>query len=122
MKANLDESVYFDEQNFELDIKSWQRDAVERGAPGLDGIVSIDMGLGKRVITQTGVIREPSRAKLEIAIMAINILFDGSGHTLTCPDGRIFENVKIDSVETGDVKFSGASAVCKYKITYTQLG
>jgi len=43
MKANLDETVYFDETPAELVVKNWKRDYISRSVAGLDGVINIDL-------------------------------------------------------------------------------
>jgi len=122
MKANLDESVYFDSKSFRLKVNSWQRNYIERSGIGLDGTVSIDMGLSKRVIVQSGRFAAASLAEASEMIEAVNGMFGGAARTLSCPDGRVFENLRIDGFSTDDVTAGNLSSGIKYEIIYTQLG
>jgi hypothetical protein len=121
VKANLDNVIFFDETGLKIQIKSLQRDFAEHSAPGLDGIISIDMGRRGRKIIQSGILRGASIAALNEIISAVENLFDGQGHTLHCSD-ESFENVRIDSFETGPAGTGAAGAGCEYKIVYTQTG
>lgn len=122
MKANLDSFVYFDNDNFSLQIKSGQRDIVERSAAGLDGAVSIDLGRRTRKIIQTGQLRAANKFALNQRMADIDEIFDGQLRTLSAPDGQVFENLRIDSFQTGEVVSGGSSVSCNYEIVYTQLG
>ena len=121
MKTNLDGTIYFDEQGLNLLIESRQRDSVERSVGGLDGTLSVDMGLRKRQLIQSGIIRAASKKTLDENIEAINDLIDGQTHTLT-RGSETFENLRIDSFEVEQKKAGGSLVSCDYKIVYTQLG
>ena len=122
MKANLDNFVYFDSDSFNLQIKSRQRDVAERGAVGLDGAVSIDLGQRTRKLIQTGQLRASNKTALNEKIADIDEMFDGQMRTLITPAGRMFENLRIDSFQTEAVVVSGSAVSCTYEIVYTQLG
>jgi hypothetical protein len=122
MKANLNSFVYFDNDSFSLQIKSGQRNVVEKNAAGLDGTVSIDLGSRARKIIQTGQLRAANKSALNQKIADIDEMFDGQLRTLTAPDGRVFENLRIDSFQTGQIVSGGSSVSCDYEIVYTQLG
>jgi len=122
MKANLDSFVYFDNDSFNLQIKSRQRAVVERSAAGLDGAVCIDLGQRTRKMIQTGQLRAANKSALNEKIADIDEMFDGQLRTLISPDGRIFENLRIDSFQTGEIVSGGSSVSCTYEIIYIQLG
>ncbi len=107
---------------FELEVKSPQRDIVQRSAAGLDGQVNIDLGFRGRKIVQKGELRAKNQAELQRQIDQINELIDGKLHILKCPDGRIFENLLIDEFQMGSSVTGGAHTCCQYKIAYTQQG
>ncbi len=121
MKAVLDE-VIFNEESFELEIKSPQRDAIQRSAAGLDGQINIDLGLRARKLIQKGELRAKNQKELGQRIDAINELIDGNLHILKCPDGRIFENLLIEEFQTGASASGGAQTSCQYQIIYKQQG
>ena len=120
MKAVLDDAIFFSEVPFELEIKSMQRSIVQRSAAGLDGQVCIDLGLRARKLVQKGELRAKSQAELQRKINEINELIDGDLHILKCPDGRIFENLIIESLQAGPFVSGGAHVSCEYNITYSQ--
>lgn len=120
MKAAIDDKTIFSEAPFELEIKSCQRSTIQRAATGLDGQVSIDLGLRGRKIVQKGVLRARGQTELQQQIDAMNELIDGNLHVLKCPDGRIFENLLIEEFQTGQIVSGGAHVNCEYHITYTQ--
>ena len=122
MKANLDETVYFDETPAELVIENWKRDYVSRSVAGLDGVINIDLGKRQRKIVQTGTFRAASNYALDMKIDAISNLIDGQTHTLLWTDGDSFANLKISSLETAKRHHAGTGPSCDYKICYTQLG
>ena len=83
MKVTLDAQMLFDEQELEISAGSFSRDSIERTVPGLDGVLSIDLGRRSRKITQTGTLRAKSRAQLDERISRIAVFMDGDTHTLT---------------------------------------
>ena len=120
MKAVLDDTIFFSEAPFELEIKSMQRSIVQRSAAGLDGQVCIDLGLRARKLVQKGELRAKSQPELQKKIDEINGLINGNLHVLKCPDGRIFENLIIESFQVGPFVSGGAHISCEYSIAYTQ--
>ena len=119
MKATLDGISLLEQR--ELTVGSWRRDEVERAVAGLDGAVSIDLGMRSRELVQVGVLWAVSEAKLKQRVDVITLLMDGNGHTLVTGDGRAFANVRIDSFETGSREYSGRGVSCEFEIRYTQL-
>lgn len=122
MKAVLDDKIFFSEVVFAIEVKSPQRDIIQKSAAGLDGQVNIDLGFRGRKIVQKGELRAGSRAEFQRQTDEINSLIDGKLHILKCPDGRIFENLLIDEFQTGSSITGGAHICCQYKLIYTQQG
>ncbi len=54
MKAILDNTIEFEQ--LQLEIGSWERDSAKRAVAGLDGVLSIDLGMRGREIVVTGVL------------------------------------------------------------------
>lgn len=121
MKAAID-GIILDDDVFELEVKSWKRNFIQRSAAGLDGQVNIDLGLRGRKLVQKGELRGKSRTELQRKINEMNGLVDGELHSLKCPDGRIFGELLIEEFQAGTIVNSGAHLSCKYQITYTQQG
>ena len=121
MKVTLDSQMLFDEQALEISAGSFSRDSIERTVPGLDGVLSIDLGRRGRKIKQTGTLRAKSRAKLDDRIGRIAAFMDGDTHTLITSSGRDFTNLRMDSFKTTAENASGTGIVVDYKIVYTQL-
>ena len=121
MKTTLDAQMLFDEQALEISAGSFSRDSIERTVPGLNGVLSIDLGRRGRKIKQTGTLRAKSRAKLDERIGMIAELIDGDTHTLVTSDGREFANLRMDSFKTGTEHPDGTGIVIDYEIVYTQL-
>ena len=122
MTVALDNEIIFDEKTFELEVKSPQRDAIQRSAAGLDGQINIDLGLRARKLIQKGQLRAKNQKELGQRIDAVNELIDGNLHILKCPDGRIFENLLIEEFQTGISASGGAQISCQYQIIYKQQG
>jgi len=121
MKVTLDTQMLFDEQALEINADSFGRDSIERTIPGLDGMLSIDLGLRGRKISQTGTLRAGSRTQLNERINRIAAFMDGDTHTLTISSGREFPNLRMDSFKTGTEHADGAGIMVDYEIVYTQL-
>jgi hypothetical protein len=120
MGVSLDGQVLFDEQQIEIEAGSFSRASIERAVPGLDGIISIDMGGRGRKIKQTGVLRAGSRTQLNQKISAILAYMDGNTHTLA-GSSEEFDNLRMDSFKISSERVSGSSVVVDYEIVYTQL-
>ncbi|HUT46805.1 MAG TPA: hypothetical protein VMX36_11005 [Sedimentisphaerales bacterium] len=121
MKATLDTKVLFDEQALEISPDSFSRDSIEKTVPGLDGVLSIDLGLRGRKIRQTGTLRAKSRTQLDERISKITAFMDGDTHTLTTGSGRELTNLRMDSFKTGTEHADGSGIMVDYEIIYTQL-
>jgi len=121
MKATLDSNILFDEQTLEISAGSFSRDSIERTVPGLDGVLSIDLGRRGRKIKQTGTLRAKSRAQLDERISKIAAFMDGDTHTLRTGSGRELANLRMDSFKAGTEHADGTGIVVNYEIVYTQL-
>lgn len=121
MSATLDGQNLFDEQDLKIEQDSIGRDSIERTVPGLDGILSIDMGGRSRKIKQRGVLRAKSRSQMDDRIGAILAYIDGDTHTLVIHNGEEFDNVRMDAFKVTEEKTSGSGLCWDYEIVYTQL-
>lgn len=121
MKATLDAQMLFDEQALEISADSFSRDSIERTVPGLNGVLSIDLGLRGRKIRQTGTLRTKSRTQLDERISKIAAFMDGDTHTLITGSSRKFINLRMDSFKTGTEHADGTGVMVDYEIVYMQL-
>ncbi|HUT46242.1 MAG TPA: hypothetical protein VMX36_08135 [Sedimentisphaerales bacterium] len=121
MKVTLDSQMLFDEQALEISAGSFSRDSIERTVPGLDGVLSIDLGRRGRKIRQTGTLRAKSRAQLDERISKIAAFMDGDTHTLITGSDQEFANLRMDSFKPGSEHTDGTGIVVDYEIVYTQL-
>ena len=121
MKVTLDSQMLFDEQALEISSGSFNRDSIERTVPGLDGVLSIDLGLRGRKIRQTGTLRSKSRTQLDERISKIAAFMDGKTHTIVINSSRELANLHMDSFKTGTEHADGAGITVDYEIVYTQL-
>jgi len=121
MSVSLDGQALFDERELEIKPGSFSRDSIERAAPGLDGVLSIDLGGRGRQIRQKGVLRARSKAELSDRIDAISAFMDGDTHTLGIGSGREFCDVRMDFFNTSNERTGGSSVSIDYEIIYTQL-
>ena len=120
MKIGLDE-IIFDGPETVIRVGSWKRRNIEKTAAGLNGAISIELGLSCRNIVQEGVIGAISAQALSKKTANVNGKLDDSSHQLSI-DGEIFNNIRVDSFEVTGLRCSGANVFCEYKISYTQLG
>jgi len=121
MSAALDGQSLFDSQQLEIELGSICRDSIERAVPGLDGVLSVDMGVRSRKIRQKCVLRAKSRSQMDERISAISAFMDGNTHTLVTSSGREFENLRMDVFKVGKERAGGGGVVIDYEIVYTQL-
>jgi len=121
MSATLDGQNLFDEQNLRIEQGSIGRDSIERTVPGLDGILSIDLGGRSRRIKQRGVLRAKSRPQMDDKISTISAYIDGDTHMLIISNGEEFDNIRMDAFKVTEEKTSGSGLCCDYEIVYTQL-
>jgi hypothetical protein len=119
--TTIDGNDLFDSRQPEIELGSFKRDSIERAAPGLDGVMTIDMGRRGRKLKQTGTLRAKSRDRLNDRISAISEYIDGDTHALVTGDGREFDNLRMDSFEVTKETVDGAYIVVDYQITYIQL-
>ena len=122
MNTTLDDLSLFDEQDLRIEIDGPQRASIERAIPGLDGIVSIDLGRRATKLRQRGVLRAPSQTRLQARIDAIRAFIDGAAHTLATTDGQVYTHLRMDSFIVRDRRPSGPGLMVEYEIVYTQLG
>jgi hypothetical protein len=120
MSVTLDGQVLFDEQQFEIERGSISRSSMERDVPGLDGVLSVDMGGRGRKIKQKGVLRAKSRLQMNDRISSISAYMDGKTHILTA-DGEELDNLRMDSFKVCKERATGNGVSLDYEIVYTQL-
>ena len=121
MNATLDGQDLFEGHTIEVEAGSLSRDSVEKAVPGLDGVLSVDLGERGRMIKQRGVLRTTSRSQMDKKIGAISAHIDGKTHVLVNGNGQRFENLRMDVFEVTAEKTSGGGIVADYQIVYTQL-
>lgn len=120
MQVTLDGQRLFDEQPLEIRSGSFCRASMERAVPGLDGVLSIDLGRRNRQITQTGTLRAESRLQMDNRISTISAHMDGNIHTLAA-NNREFESLRMDSFKILNEYKDGVGIRVDYEIVYTQL-
>ena len=121
MSTTLDGQALFDEQQLEIKVGSFGRDSMERTVPGLDGVLSIDLGGRDRKITQKGTLRATSRSQMDERASVISACMDGDTHTLVTDSGEEFDNLRMDVFKVTRERSSGTGLVIDYEIIYTQL-
>ncbi len=121
MSTTLDGQSLFDEQQLEIEPESIGRDSIERTVPGLDGVLSIDLGGRGRKIKQRGVLRAKSRSQMDNRISVISAYMDGDTHTLVTSSGKEFDNLRMDVFKVSKERASGGGVAIDYEIVYTQL-
>lgn len=122
MSTTLDGKALFDERELEMQVGPWERTHVERAIPGLDGVLSIDLGRRRRRIRQRGTLRAVGGAEMTSRVSAIEAFLDGAGHTLVTASGCSYANVRADVFQQLDRDIAGAGVTVAYEIVYTQLG
>ena len=120
MSATLDGQDLFDEQQLEIEPGSFGRDSIVRTVPGLDGVLSIDLGGHGRKVKQAGLLRAKSRAQMNERVSAISACMDGDTHTLVT-GGEEFDNLRMDVFKVGKKRAGGGGVAVDYEIVYTQL-
>jgi hypothetical protein len=121
MGATLDGQALFDEEQLEIERDSYTRDHVERAIPGLDGLLSIDLGGRGRTIRQKGVLRAKSRPEMSDRISSISVYMDGDTHKLVVSTGEEFDDLQMHSFKLGTARTDGIGLRCNYEIIYRQL-
>ena len=121
MSVTLDRQDLFEEQGLEIQADSFGRDCIERSVPGLDVVVSVDLGGRGRRIRQNGVLRARSRLQMGERVAAISSFMDGAAHLLVTKGGEQFDNLRMDSFKVTEERVSGGGVVVDYEIIYTQL-
>ena len=121
MSTTLDGQILFDEQQLEIEAGSVSRDLIERTVPGLDGVLSVDLGKRGRMIKQKGVLRTTSQLQMSERISAISAYMDGDTHKLVTNGGDVFDNLRMDVFKVMSERTSGGGIAIDYEIVYTQL-
>ena len=119
MRATIDETLEFEQKH--LEVGSYHRDSAERSVTGLDGMLSIDLGMRGRQLVQEGVLRAVSIEGLREKEVSFSNLVDGQTHTVALEDRRRFDNLRVDSLKIINEGRSGAGPWCIFEIKYTQL-
>ena len=121
MSVTLDGAILFDEQQLDIEGGSCRRASVERAVPGLDGVLSIDLGGRERKIKQNGVLRAASRSQMDDRVRAVSAYMDGDTHTLVTGNGEQFDNLRMDVFKVSKQRTDGRGVAIDYEIVYTQL-
>ncbi len=121
MKVTLDGHFLFDEQGLEIQPGGFNRASMEKNVPGLNGVLSIDLGQRSREITQKGVLQAKSRGSLDKRIAAVSGFMDGDTHKLVTGTGRQFDNLRIDVFKLSNERTTSVGIAVDYEIIYTQL-
>ena len=119
MAAILDSTIKFEQLS--LEVGSRARDSIERSIAGVDGALSIDLGMRERKIVVKGLLRAVSVELLFARENSIAELIDGNVHTLESAGGVEFKNLRIDSFEVTRQDYSGPGVCSEFTIQATQL-
>ncbi len=120
MGTTLDGLKLFDENQLRIEVGSYERERIEKSAPMVDGVISIDLGRRSRIIKQTGTLRAKSCIALSERISAISSFINGNSHILIT--GSIqYQNMRMDSFKVTAQREDGTGIVADYEIIYTQL-
>lgn len=121
MSTALDGQSIFDEKHLKIESGSVNRDSMERTVPGLDGVLSVDLGRRSRVIKQQGALQAKSKLQMNDRISLISAYMDGKAHTLVANNGEEFDNLRMDVFKVSNERAGGIGVVVDYEIVYTQL-
>jgi hypothetical protein len=121
MSTTLDGQGLFGGGQMEIEVNSAGRNQKEIATPGLDGVLTIDLGRRSRQIRQTGTLYARSSSQMNELIGLISSFIDGRTHTLESEDRREFDNLRMDSFNTKKEQASAAGVMVDYEIIYTQL-
>ncbi|MBN1974202.1 MAG: hypothetical protein JW787_11220 [Sedimentisphaerales bacterium] len=120
MSTTLDGLKLFDGNQLQIEAGSYKRELIEKSAPMLDGVISIDLGRRSRIIKQTGTLRAKSRSLLNERILAVSNCMDGNTHILDAESG-LYQNLRMDSFKVTKEREDGTGITADYEIAYTQL-
>ncbi len=119
MAAMLDSTIKFEQLG--LEVGSRARDSIERSMVGVDGALSIDLGMRERKIVVKGLLRAISVELLLARENSMAELIDGDMHILESANGVKFENLRIDSFEVTRQDYSGSGVCSEFTMQVTQL-
>jgi hypothetical protein len=117
MQAKFDGAVEF--KVLKIKASSWNREAVEKSAAGLDGVVSVDLGKRSRKITVSGSVEAQSKATLIAKTAQVEAMLDGCVHVLEA--GVVYENVRVNSFAVVKEDTSGRGISCEFEMVLSQL-
>ncbi len=121
MSIALDGQSIFDDRHLKIELGSINRDSMERTVPGLDGVLSVDLGSRSRVIKQKGALQAKSKLQMDDRINLISAYMDGKTHALVANNGDEFDNLRMDVFKVSNERTGGIGVVVDYEIVYTQL-
>ena len=121
MSTALDGQSIFDEQHLKIELGGVNRDSMERTVPGLDGVLSVDLGRRSRVIKQKGALQAKSKLQMDHRINLISAYMDGKAHKLVVRNGEEFDNLRMDVFKVSNERVGGIGVTVDYEIVYTQL-
>jgi hypothetical protein len=121
MSVSLDGSILFDGHGLEIELSSIGRESKEKSVPGLDGVISVDLGNRGRKVKQRGILRARSLSELQVKIDAIEAYIDGEAHTLVTEKHGELSNLRMDSFTAKGRRTSGGGVSVGYEIVYRQL-
>jgi len=98
----------------------WRRSVQRRAFAGLDGELTLDMGMRSRPIVQTGRLQAETATALRDLIDAIEAFIDGQPHTLTDNHGFTYADVLVESFEPKSPLRKGRGFFCEYEVRYRE--
>ena len=119
--VTIDGLRVFGEGEHVLRAGSWQRKTIDQGFAGLDGVVSVDLGMRNRKLKQHGYMSAGNVRALTELIDAICVYIDGRVHELVDQDGVSYASVRMDAFSLVGPISKGSQARCEYEAIYTQL-
>ena len=119
--STLDGKNLFSSGPCEIRPEHWERKTIQRGFPGIDGELVLDLGLRGRTIVQEGRLQAASAVALQSLISAIRTEDDGNLHTLVDNHGQTYTQVFIEQFQLQTPLNEGRNHWCDYRLIYRQL-
>ena len=117
----FDDQKLFGNGPYTIVALSWQRKTIEKGFAGLDGVLSIDLGMRGRKLKQKGRLVANSATALVKQINTITSYINGKTYTLLDQNGTSYANVRMDNFNPLEPVGKASQTRCEYEIIYTQL-
>ncbi|MHC4981548.1 MAG: hypothetical protein ACYTF6_00055 [Planctomycetota bacterium] len=119
--SSLDGQDLFGSGPHSIRPETWSRAVQYRGFAGINGLLTLDMGLRSRRINQTGRLQAATTSAIHAIVSEIEAKLDGGIHTLTDDLGFTYPTVLVERFEQSTPVRRSQGFWCDYKISYRQL-